>query len=252
MNGNSHHRIPFLHRRHFLSTTFKIAALGSVLIPFTEACKGKDSGKTVPGPGTKTGTGDKEKRPPKKQRTKWSRETLVINNKTNVLHFPTSRLYTYYDEIKGPHLQPVALAAWAAQLGGEVHFHKQQSGNILEILCLRELQAGINDASLSSAAETLARAFSSDCDNAKGLNLNSTNFRIHELMLQLVSLNNSIHAAEKWAYFSSRVKKPAQLRKRQQWMESETRFMERVNYILNQKNEYLSRLNQRAGKYIFT
>ena len=45
-----------------------------------------------------------------------------MNSKTNVMHFPTSKLYAYYDEILPKHLQEVSLATWAAQL--------QKTGNI--------------------------------------------------------------------------------------------------------------------------
>lgn len=252
MNGNPHHKAPLLHRRVFVGNTFTIVAFGSLLMPLAEACTSKKS----PVEQKEQGKADPLKKPgthvSKKTRKKWSHESLVMNTKTKVLHFPSSKMYTYYDEIKAEHLQPVALAAWAGQLNEQVRFHKQQSGNILEVLSLRDLQPGINDATLTAAAETLTRAFSPATDNAKGICLNSTNFRLHELLLQLVALNNSIPVNGKWNFFSSRVKKPAPLRKRQQWMESEERFLERVNYILNHQTDYTTRLTNRAAKYRFT
>jgi len=81
---------------------------------------------------------------------------------------------------------------------------------------------------------------------------NFTNFRLHELMLQLVALNNLIPQSEKWVTFNAKVKKPPLLRKRQKWMETEANFNERVNYIQTRRNDYITRLNQRAKKYSFS
>jgi hypothetical protein len=57
---------------------------------------------------------------------------------------------------------------------------------------MQNLNRGINDDSLSAAANTLAKAFAKECENAKSINPNTTNFRLHELMLQLIALNNTI------------------------------------------------------------
>jgi len=234
-----------------VSHTIKLAALGTLLMPVLPACNNKKESSppttTLPGKDKNSST-----RKPKKTRNKWSHEGLVLNTKTGNLHLPSSRVYRYYDPIKPIHLKEISIASWAAQAGEPVKLHKQQSGNILEILAMQGLQSGVNDQTLETAIATLSRSFTASCDNAAGTNLNSTNFRLHELLLQLVSLNNIIPLAEKWNYFNSRIKRPATLRKRQQWMETETAFNERVNYILNHKNEYITRLNQRASKYTFT
>ena len=172
-----------------------------------------------------------------------------MNTKTKVLHFPTSKVYSYYDEIKPGHLQQVALATWSAQLDGPAHFNKDQSGNIVEILAMQDLKVEINDESLSSATATISKAFDKDCENAKRINVNIYNFRLHELMLQLIALNNSIPASEKWNQFNAKTKKPDRLRKRQSWMENETNFNERIKYIQDRRDEYVTRLSQRAAKY---
>ena len=177
---------------------------------------------------------------------------LVMNTKSNVMHFPTSKVYTYYDEIKPNHLQEVSLAGWASKLQEPVRLNLSQSGNILELLTLSHLTRGINDEYLDAATNTLATAFTSTCDTSKGVNFNTTNFRLHELMLQLITLNTGIPAAEKWQEFNSKTKKPATLRKRQQWMASETNFNERVKYILDRQTDYMNRLTERARKYSFT
>jgi hypothetical protein len=235
-------------RRHFLSNTIKLILLGS-LLPLEEACKSKTKSIIVP-PVTKRK--NKAHSPKKNNRRKWNYEGLVMNTKTKVLHLPTSRIYTYYDEIKPAHLQAITMAAWSSQLQQPVRFHKEQSGNILEILSLRELANGINEQSLTMAKNVLVKSFDSTNENSKGINPNIFNFRLHELMLQLITLNNSIAADARWSSFLSSTKRPPQLRKRQKWMETETAFYQRVNYIQQHQNDYISRLQTRAAKYNFT
>ena len=236
-------------RRRFISNTFKLAVLGSLITPIEEACNNnKGSAKKEP-PVTSTKSTHQSKKKPRK---KWSYEKLVMNSKTKVMHFPTAKVYTYYDEIIPKHLAEVSLATWASQLQEPVRLNKEQSGNILEILAMQNLHNGINDDSLNAAIDTVAKAFTKDCENSKGVNLNAMNFRLHELMLQLIALNRSISAEAKWQTFNNKVEKPEQLRKRQQWMASESNFNERVKYISDHQNDYANRLTQRAAKYSFT
>src|SRR5687768_4262295 len=80
-------------RRRFIGNTFKLILLGSIL-PF-ESCTNKKSPDDYRPPGKKgSKTGSKN------TRQKWNHESLVINTKTQVMHFPTSKVYRYYDEIK--------------------------------------------------------------------------------------------------------------------------------------------------------
>ena len=239
-----------INRRSFVGTTVKLVTLGTLLMPLAEACKNKKSSKqTLPDTEKdKKGTTASSKKP----RKKWSHEGLVINTKTNVLHLPTSKVYHYYDEIKPNHLQEISRAAWNPMAENAAKLNRQQSGNILELLTLGQLNQGINDEYLDAATDTLAIAFTPGCENSKAVNLNTTNFRLHELMLQLISLNTGIPAADKWQVFNSKIKKPSALRKRQQWMASETNFNERVRYILDRQNDYMTRLTERARKYSFT
>lgn len=235
-----------INRRKFVGNTVKIVALGSLLMPIVEACGNKKSSKEDNGPDIPTKKGSKHlsKKQPRK---KWNHESLVMNTKTNVMHFPTEKIYTYYDPIKPNHLQEISLAAWSTQLQEPARFNKEQSGNIIEILTMQGLKGDINDTTLTIAIDHLSTAFQSDYQKA-----NEKNFRLHELMLQLIALNNAIPADQKWISFTSKVKMPGQLRKRQQWMSSESNFSNRINYILQHQNEYISRLNKRASKYSFT
>jgi hypothetical protein len=240
-------------RRKFVGNTVKIVTLGSLLMPLIEACNNKKTTKTgSSGTDTNThkNTGPKRKSShpsSKKPRNKWNHESLVMNTKTKVMHLPTSKVYTYYDEIKPNHLQKLSLASWSAQLQEPSRLNKGQSGNIVEILTMQGLKGAINDTSLVIAIDTLSTAFTNEYEKA-----NSMNFRLHELMLQLVALNNAIPADQKWITFNAKVKKPGQLRKRQEWMSTETKFTERINYIIQHKSDYFSRLNKRGAKYSFT
>ncbi len=240
-----------LNRRHFITNTIKLALLGSILMPVEEACNNK-SQQPKSSTADKNDKGNKKSLAKKTSRKKWSYEKLVMNSKTNVMHFPTSKVYTYYDEIIPKHLTEISLVTWASQLHEPVRLNKGQSGSILEILTMQNLGKGVNDDSLNAAIDTLSKAFTKGCEDSKGKNLNMLNFRLHELMLQLITLNKTIPAEAKWQTFNARIKKPDQLRKRQKWMETETNFNERVKYILDHQNDYITRLNKRAAKYSFT
>jgi hypothetical protein len=233
-------------RRKFVGNTVKIVALGSLLMPIVEACGNKKSSNKGTGSDT-TRKGNSKNKSKKLPRKKWNHESLVMNNKTQVVHFPTSKVYTYYDPIKPNHLQEISLAAWSTQLEEPVRFNREQSGNIIEILTMQHLKGDISDTSLIMAIDTLSTAFTEEYERA-----NSKNFRLHELMLQLVALNNAIPADQKWTTFNAKVKRPGQLRKRQDWMATETKFTERINYITQRRNDYIARLNKRAAKYSFT
>ncbi len=243
------HNKTSLNRRRFISNTVRLLVLGSIF-PLQEACNNKSS-KHPAGPG-KDSTAKKSQGSKKtpNNRKKWMHEGLVMNTQTHVMHFPTSKVYTYYDEIKPTHLREISLVTWVATLQGPVRLNREQSGNILEILTLQHLKQGVNDEYLNAATDTLAKAFTPAGENSKAVNLNTMNFRLHELMLQLLSLNTSI--PDKWQVFNSKVKKSAILRKRQKWMETETGFNDRVKYIMDHQSDYMNRLTARARKYSFT
>ncbi len=235
-----------INRRRFVGNAVKIVALGSLLMPLVEACGNKRSSNTGT-TGADTAKNKSSKNISKKQpRKKWNHESLVMNNKTQVMHFPTSKVYSYYDPIKPNHLQEISLAAWSSQLQEPVRFNKEQSGNIIEILTMQHLRGDISDTSFVMAIDTLSVAFGNEYEKA-----NAKNFRLHELMLQLIALNNAIPSDQKWTTFNAKIKRPEQLRKRQDWMSTESKFMERINYITQRRNDYIARLNKRATNYSF-
>ena len=230
-------------RRRFIGQGFKLTLLAGLVSPLTDACnikskntankKAKDRSNTV-------ATNNK--------RRKWNAEKLVMNTKTNVVHLPTSSFYIYYDEIKN--IRDINPGNWENQLQGQVRLNKNKSGNTLEILSLQKLRNGVTDNSLSNAANALAIAFAKQCENSRGVNYNTTNYRLHELMLQLVALNNAI--PDKWQTFNELVTKPRRLGKRQAWMGNENSFNDRVTYIQGRGADYKNRLIQRASKYTLT
>ena len=229
-------------RRRFIGHGFKLTLLAGLVSPLVDACniKSKDPAKKKAKDRSNTVNNNK--------RSKWNAEKLVINTKTNVIHLPTSSFYIYYDEIKN--IRDVNLTNWENQLQGQVRLNKNKSGNTLEILSLQKLRNGATDNSLGSAANTLAIAFSKQCENSAGINTNTTNYRLHELMLQLVALNNSI--PDKWQTFNELVTKPQRLGKRQTWMGNENSFNERVGYIQSRETDYKNRLTKRASRYTLT
>jgi len=236
-------RSSLIPRREFLDNTLRLALLGLLPLGCNQA-KEKDSGSP-------------EKPEPPKRRTgggrqSWHHEGLVMNSKTKVLHFPTRKVYKYYDEIDPAHLRELAAAGWLSQLESGARLNRDQSGNILELLAMQELRSGVNAQSIARATEILSRAFHKSCDTAAGVNANLYNFRLHELMLQLVALNAEVPNEQKWNFFNARILKPATLRKRQQWMENEPGFNSRVQYILDRQPEYIARLEERAQRYSVT
>ena len=189
MKGNP--KRPVIHRRKFIGNSIKLAALGTLLLPLAQACNNKkvtETGHT----GADTGTAKKVQSRSKKIRKKWNYESLVINSKTRVIHLPTSKIYTYYDEIKAGHLQVISMAALTSQLQDPVRLNKEKSGTIVEILTLQGLNGNMDDTNLVMAIDTLSLAFTEAYEKA-----NTMNFRLHELMLQLVALNNAIPADQK-------------------------------------------------------
>ena len=238
---SEHSKSPF-GRRRFISNGVKLALLTGILSPFEQACnsKSKDSAKKKSKDNSTTKNNNKRK--------KWTAEKLVINTKTKVIHLPSAVFYNYYDEIKNT--SDVNIANWENRLGGEVRLNKAKSGNILEILALQKLRNGIDDNSLTGAINTLTIAFGKDCENSNGTNNNTTNYRLHELMLQLISLNNLV--SYKWQIFNDVVRKPQKIGRRQGWMADENSFNERVKYIRDREGDYKNRLVKRASKYALT
>jgi len=243
MEHNSEHSKREFDRRRFISDGVKITLLAGILSPLEQACNSKTKNTDKKKPKDKSNPVSKNNK-----RRKWNAEKLVINTKSNIIHLPTASFYIYYDEIKN--LREISIDTWESHLSEQVRLNKNKSGNIIEVLSLQKLRHGVSDNSLTEAAKMLALSFGKDYENSKGLNVNITNYRLHELMLQLISLNNSM--SYKWQTFNSMVLKPQKPGKRQAWMADENNFNQRVKYIQDREAEYQNRLVKRASKYNLT
>lgn len=186
-------------------------------------------------------------------------DKLVLNTKTKVVHLPTKKIFKDYADIDKKNQKILDLKTWETQVKTPIHFNKEKSGIILELLALQKLNAGITDKSLTAAINTLSLAFTAPYKNKKGIFINKHNFRLHELLAQLIALNNSIPVAQKWAKFDTATGKInqylmlASLKNpsppRIKWMFDQKGFDQRVAYILKNKNDYMTRLKHRATEY---
>lgn len=186
-------------------------------------------------------------------------DKLILNTKTKVVHLPTEKIFSKYDDIDKKHQKILDLKSWETQVKAPTHFNKGKSGIILELLALQKLNGGVTDKSLTAAINTLALAFTPAYKDRKGIMINKHNFRLHELLVQLIALNNSIPAAQKWTKFDTATGKInhamllASLKKhlppRVKWMFDKKDFDQRVTHILKNKTDYISRLQKRAASY---
>jgi len=230
-------------RRRFLGNSLKLAALSTLLLPMQKAL-GSGSSFII----------NHSRKLGHKILGSFFSNNLILNKKTNVVHLPTEKIFTHYPDISASHQKIIDLRSWETQIKTPVHFNKEKSGIILELLALQKLSTGINDRNLAAATNTLAIAFSSVYKNVNGDNPNIYNFRIHDLLLQTIALNNSIPAAQKWAKFQLANRDhnyytEANLPKRMNWMRSKSEFGVQASYIIANKIKYTGRLKKRAADY---
>jgi len=226
-------------RRKFLSTGLKLTALSAVLLPFQKAFA----------------TGTAALHTAKKKINNFiSVDRIVLNIKTKVLHLPSSKIFSKYPTIKSRRV--IGFNDWETQLTPPYHLHKEKSGIILEMLAMTRLAAGINDRTLTDAYRILSIAFTNTYKNKSGVVFNKYNFRLHHLLLQTISLNNTYPLAQKWDKFqlaTGRINYSAQdtkpLPRFVNWLKTKTEFDKKVNYILQNKQTYASRLAKRAERY---
>ena len=231
-------------RRRFLGNGLKLAALSTLLIPFQKTLA---NGAALI---AKTN---------RSVRKFLLLDNLVLNTKTKVVHLPTEKIFARYADINKKNQKILDLKTWETQVKAPIHFNKEKSGIILELLALQKLTAGLTDKNLTSAINTLALAFSPVYKNKTGLVLNKYNFRLHELLVQLIALNNSIPVAQKWTKFQTAIANTSytydqlstksHLPDRVKWMLTRKGFDERIAYIIKNKNDYMSRLKKRTADY---
>jgi len=235
----SHRQNIFDSRRRFLSNGLKLTALTALLVPFQKALA---SGAAILNKSIE------------KLHTFLPIDKLVLNIKTRVVHLPSGKIFSKYSTIKRQAI--IGSTTWEMEVKPPFHFHKEKSGIILETLALTRLAAGINDRSLTDAYRILSIAFTGTYRNKSDLIFNKYNFRLHHLLLKTIALNNTYPLAQKWGKFQLATgninynlpdKKP--LPRFMEWIKAKTEFDKKVNYILQNKQSYISRLAKRASRY---
>jgi hypothetical protein len=179
---------------------------------------------------------------------------LILNTKTKVVHLPTNKIFSSYSEIGNKHQKIINIAAWEAVVKPPVHFNKEKSGIILELLALQKLVTTVNDKSLAAAEKTLTIAFLPLYKNNDNVLINKFNFRLHELLIQTIALNLSIPLLQKWARFQAATGKinygtEGKLPARMNWINNKEEFNMRIGYILKDKATYINRLKKRAADH---
>ena len=181
-------------------------------------------------------------------------DRLVLNTKTKVIHLPSGRIFAKYPTIKRQAI--IGSANWEAEVKPPYHFNKEKSGIIIEMLALTRLATGITDRTLTDAYRILSIAFTGTYKNKSGIVSNKYNFRLHHLLLQTISLNNTYPASQKWEKFQLAIarinynlKDTKPLPRFMEWLKSKTEFDKKASYILQNKQTYISRLAKRASQY---
>ncbi len=225
-------------RRRFLGNSLKLAAMTGLVLPLQKALASSTAAIRIV----------------KKRIYKFLPiDKIVLNSKTGVVHLPSGKIFSKYPIIKRQVI--FGNNDWEIQVKPPYHFNKEKSGIILEMLALTRLAPGINDKSLTDAFRILSIAFSNAYKSKSGVLLNKYKFRLHYLLVQIIALNNTFIATQKWEKFQSatgRINYNLQGEKplpgHMNWVKSKTEFDRRVGYILKNKQTYISRLAKRAGK----
>lgn len=236
MQGNK--KIPSS-RRHFIGHGLKLAGFATILLPLQKALGNSASIISKINP---------------KKRKAYFLNKLVLNTKTNVVHLPTEKIFVNYDELSVKHQRIIDLATWETVVKSPIHFHKEKSGIILEILALQKLVPGITDKNLTDAIHTIAIAFTPVYKNADGVIINKYNFRLHELLATLIGLNSSILSLGRWTMFQNATGKLdyatyEEIPGYMNWIKTKEDFDSRVKYIAENRIEYINRLKERVKNY---
>lgn len=232
-------------RRHFLSNGLRLAVFGGLMLPLKKAF-GKSSSFIISN-GKKVGDFVRKFE---------LFNGLVLNTKTNIVHLPTDKIFADYSKISVRHKRIINLKTWEGEVKSSIHFNKDKSGIILELLAWQKLVAGINDQTLTAATNTLSIAFTPTYKSKDRTMVNMFRFRLHYLLLQTIALNNKIPVEKKWLKFQSatgNIKYEAMdassLPKRMNWIRTKTGFDKQVEYISQNKITYINRLRDRAARY---
>lgn len=173
-----------------------------------------------------------------------NRDEMFLHNKTKTLHYPF--VFKTYDQLKEDHFTSVNPNDWEKQLDENgAHFIKEKSALIFEKLALRNLKGEITNNSLGNSLSTIGKSFTADYAKQ-----NIYNWRGYNLLFQLIVLNSVV--GDKWTTFTSAIKHAdvsqiKKLPKRHAWITSQQLFEQRVQYVQQNAEKYMSRLKKRSA-----
>lgn len=175
-----------------------------------------------------------------------NRDEMFLHNKTKTLHYPY--VFKTYDQLKEDHFTLISPNNWEKQLDENgAHFTKEKSALIFERLALKNLQGGINNETLGRSSFILGRSFTADYAKQ-----NMYNWRGYNLLFQMVVLNSALPTADKWTTFSHAIKEVnvsqiKKLPKKHTWIASKQLFDQRVQYVQQNADKYMSRIKIRSA-----
>jgi hypothetical protein len=180
---------------------------------------------------------------------------LVLNKHKKTVHLNGAKYFSEQPKFAEKNLEVVDWSSWESKVKSPVHFRKDRSGRIIEVLALRKLEGGINDKSLNAVVNTLSLAFTPAYKDNEDHFVNKFNFRLHELLIKAIALNTSITVFGRWDKFQlatgkinyAMLPKGEKLPPRMNWLLSRTKFDQQVFHILAHKENYISRLKQRVA-----
>jgi len=183
-----------------------------------------------------------------KDKGAWNYEYLVLNKKTKVIHFPNKKIFKYYKEIDEEHLRVIGFDKWKSELTAGNHFHKDTSGIILEKLALRQFLTGVDSRSLNAVVGILSFAFVKDY-----VRQNEFNWRIYDLLLTAIVLDESVASKNKQSVFFSVTSevnyKAMRVPRKNSWLKSHTDFESKVTYLRKNSIIVSNKLAERAKKF---
>jgi len=223
-----------LSRRRLLQWSIHLAAFYPVVSTGLYGCKNDAKNKKTPKQPVTPG----EKKIPQDKPV----DFLYYNQKSKVLHYPGLHKKNALDHAK--ELQKISIADWEKYLENEgTHFAKEHSGLTFEKLALLQFRSTHD---MQKPLAITQRAFAKDY-----VRQNRFNWRVYDLLLQWMALNESIAMEEKWNRFSAAIQNAdlatvRKVPKRMAWLKTKEDFDKRVAYITQQKNNYTERLQKRV------
>ena len=203
---------------------------GGIAITGLDSCKPKKQEQKT----DKKTVSKKDKKPgkPRPPARQFPADKFWFNTKNKILHYPV--IYATREKFNDKNFTLIPLEGWEAMLDkGEARFTKERSAIIFEHFALKGLNPD-EDASLTKAQLIAARAFGKDYVKS-----NQYSWRNYELLLLLVTFNNSIPVVNKWQSFHDSVNNPEVFKmkspKRVAWLKTREAFDGRVEYIAGKK-----------------